>query len=144
MKIRYNLKSPAGPSSLIVLKLRYISTESLPFVFSIKETVLVKHWDTETMRCKTIKSFPQAKWINAKLDKYETTALDFIRQRQVMNGKPPSYKELKSHLTYFKHNMEGHALVNETNVEKYILKIAGRFTTKTRFQFKGILYSLFF
>lgn len=143
MKIRFNLKPSKNGYSLILLKVRYLSSETFPFVFSINESIPVQCWDARAMRCRAGKGYPQHTWVNAKLDRYENTALDFIRQQQVMQGRAPSYPELRAHLVELKNSFEGRATVAAGNeVEGFILNMASRYTTGTGRHFKSLLASL--
>lgn len=107
MTIKFYLNNPRKSGNcLIVLKTWDVKTSNgLPFVFSINEQILPTNWQDGRAK----KSFAQSVWLNAILSKYETKALDFMRQTQVESHRLPTAEELKKHLTDFKNQLHGKA-----------------------------------
>jgi site-specific recombinase XerD len=117
MTIKFFLNPPpkGRATCLILLKTWDIPSESgKPTVFSINEKISKKDWDATKGRA--LKSYPQATWLNAILSKYETKALDFIRQHQVDKDCPPSSEALKAHLTTYKAQLTGKAATTSNAV----------------------------
>ncbi len=122
MTVKFFLNPPpeGRQESLILLKTWDILTESgKPTVFSINEKISKSHWDSDKGRA--LKSYQQSTWLNALLAKYETKALDFIRQCQVTNERPPTSFELKAHLQAFKAQISGKAKPAETDTSFFAI-----------------------
>lgn len=126
MRVRFNLKDAKAENSLIVLKIRYLYSEQLPLTFSVNESIQTRFWDASKMRAKTLKEFPQATWLNAKLARYENACLDYIRQHQVNQGKPPTHHQLKAYLNQLKAEFQGKQTATTTSAETF-LSFSARF-----------------
>jgi site-specific recombinase XerD len=114
MNVKFFLNPPTkvGGKSLILMKTWDITTETgKPTVFSINEKISAEHWDSTKGRA--AKAHPQATWLNAILSKYETKAIDFIRQHQVAKDCPPTSAALKANLLSLKEQLSGKAKPTE-------------------------------
>jgi site-specific recombinase XerD len=130
MKVNFYLKSHRGETSLVLLKTWSIRSSSDRFVFCLGERVPVALWDPKLQRLKLTKGYRQAQWLNALLDKYQEVTLNYIRELQVKELRPPNAQELKSFLSNFRAQLEGKEVVEEhafaTVVEREIERIAGQ------------------
>lgn len=79
MQVRFNLKSKKTEVALIVLKFRY-QPGQLPFVFSTRQHVPVKYWNTDNNRVSQTRKYPQYRELNIFLDLLENEVLNIYRK----------------------------------------------------------------
>lgn len=91
--------------ALIILKSWYHPSSALPFVFSTGESCKPEDWqqDKQAINPKA----PGAKWLNAKLNRYRSEAVEFLHAYQYNNNSQPTHDDLKNHLRKIKDAYKG-------------------------------------
>lgn len=120
MKVGFYLKSASAPTSLILLKTWGVKSSTDRFVFSLGEKVPTNLWDARLQRLKITKGYRQSQWLNAVMDKYQDVTLNYIREMQVTELRPPRAQELRAFLSNFRAQLEGKEVANDKGFHEVV------------------------
>jgi len=96
-KFNFNLRNPGKLSiSPIYLIVRY---QNQKLVYPAEERISPERWNKTTQRAKVSKAFPEAPYLNERLDLIDLTAKNVFRRFMLDNdNRPPTINELRKEL----------------------------------------------
>lgn len=122
MEVNYFIKDKSKENSSVQAIIRF---KGQRYKIGVGETVIVKHWNPATHRCRVIRQYPEASYINSRLDDWENII------EAVFNGFGlivPTQKMVKDAIDkeIKRRNLEAGGIV-EDEEEQYLLNFARKF-----------------
>lgn len=129
-KFNFNLRSPGKLSNCpIYLIIRY---QGEKLTYPTEERIKPEFWNANNQRAKVSRSFPEAAYLNERLDYIDLTAKSMYRKFMLDNTRPPSINELRNELDLAlrrKVNLKGVSFFEF--IEKFISEASARTNTRT-------------